>query len=286
MRKNLKTILALMLCLGTILSMNLLPYVKAESVSEPKDVEGLEDFPEESANPAEEPAVVEQTPAPVQDVVEEVKAENGKVTATANGKVTLEPDFCSISLAVESVEETAKLANQVNSELMNKIFELLKAQGIAEEDFHTGYYSIWPERNYFGETTELVGYRVSNQVIVKIRDLDKVGEIIALALEEGANNVNDIHFDVDDTADAYDEALVLAIQRGRKKAEIMAAAVGKTLKVAPLEIIEGSLDYSAAMNYGRMKEEAALDGGMGGAPPIAKENIVVRASVTLIYEFE
>ena len=169
---------------------------------------------------------------------------------------------------------------------MNKIFELLKAQGIAEEDFHTGYYSIWPERNYFGETTELVGYRVSNQVIVKIRDLDKVGEIIALALEEGANNVNDIHFDVDDTADAYDEALVLAIQRGRKKAEIMAAAVGKTLKVAPLEIIEGSLDYSAAMNYGRMKEEAALDGGMGGAPPIAKENIVVRASVTLIYEFE
>lgn len=149
-----------------------------------------------------------------------------------NGRVSGTPDVAVISMGVESVEDTAAAARANAAAAMAGVMAALAEAEVAEEDIQTHYFNISPRyRNVqVGEDWEyvLTGYAVSNQVMVKLRDLDRAGAVIDAVTGAGGDliRVNGINFGIEDAQELQDAARAAAIADMERKAEMMAEASG------------------------------------------------------------
>lgn len=272
----------------------LLPSVVAEETeSETAEAENMKDKPEEvPAEEAKEDAQAEGTENKMEEPVEEApqveavaEVKDGEIMVSAQGLVRIQPDFATLRLAVVAQAPTAAEANNINNASMEAVFALLKDKGIAEEDYFTSSYSIWPQTNWDDDQPQVYAYQVDNEITVKVRDIAQLGDIIAAALDAGANRVNDISYDVESTHEAYNQALKLAVERGKEKAQVLADALGVELIPVPSRVVEGSESNYGFMNYAYDAKEAAPAMG-AGAPPLAQQDVQVNASVSLVFKFK
>jgi uncharacterized protein len=206
------------------------------------------------------PAVEAQAPQP-----QIATAIPGTITVVGEGKVTLEPDIARVTIGVETVTATVKEASDQNRATVEAVLAALAEQGIAEEDMQTSGFSIFAER--FGPEGPLaegdVRYRVSNNVMVTIRELDAVGTILDAAIDAGANNIYGVEFALDDPGESESEARQAAITDAQEKAADLAELTGLTLGqvVSVSEVIGAGGGYYA----GNFSEQARAFGG-GGTP--------------------
>ena len=122
---------------------------------------------------------------------------------------------------------------------MGKVLLALKGAGIDEKDFQTSRLSLQPQNapNRTNGPPAIVGYRASNRVTIRLRDVTKVAGVIDTLVSAGANDIGGINFMVSQASKLLDEARAQAIADARRKAEIYAKAAGVTLG-APLSISE------------------------------------------------
>jgi uncharacterized protein YggE len=177
------------------------------------------------------------------------------IWVNGNGKVYATPDIALLSLGIEVQEETVALAQANASEAMDKVMEALKNQGVADEDIQTQQFNIskiseW-KVVYDGTEKEVItGYRVTNIVSVKVRNIDKVGVIIDAVAAAGGDltRIDSIGFTVDDPTPYYEEARTQAVEYAKVKAEQLAELSGVELG-KPTYISEST--YYATPNYYR-----------------------------------
>jgi len=184
------------------------------------------------------------------------------IWVNGNGKVYATPDIALLSLGIEVEEETVALAQENASEAMEMVMEALKDQGVADEDIQTQQFSIrkvseWEVVYGEGEKEVITGYRVTNIVSVKVRDMDKVGVIIdAVAVAGGdLTRIDSIGFAVDDPTPYYEEARAQAVEYAKAKAEQLAELSGVGLG-NPTYISESTYYYSPNYYRGDMSFEA------------------------------
>jgi hypothetical protein len=155
------------------------------------------------------------------------------VWVSGTGKVTAVPDVAILSLGVEAQEKTVKEAQSEAASAMAAVVAVLKTNGVADKDIQTQWYNISPVTRWVEDTNEqiTIGYKVSNMVTAKIRDISKAGTIIDAVAEAGGNltRINSISFTVDDPTAYYNQAREKAMQDANAKAEQMATLAGITL---------------------------------------------------------
>src|SRR6266852_3702262 len=158
-------------------------------------------------------------------------AQEGRVIVTGEGDVAVAPDHAQITGGVTTRAKSVKEATDANSKAMAAITAALLEAGIEQKDIQTLRFSIQPVYAPQGPNTEpkLVGYSISNQVRVKIRQIGKVGEILDRLIAAGVTNVGNIAFLVSDPSKALDQAREAAIADARRKAEVYARASGLRL---------------------------------------------------------
>jgi uncharacterized protein YggE len=120
---------------------------------------------------------------------------------------------------------------------MGKVLLALKAAGIDAKDIQTSRLSLQPQSAPNRSTNAIVGYRATNQVTVRVRDVTTVASTIDLLVGAGANDIGGINFMVSQASKLLDDAREQAVADARRKAEIYAKAAGVTLG-APLSIAE------------------------------------------------
>lgn len=206
----------------------------------------------------------------------ETGTNNGGISVTGQGSVTVTPDVATITLGVEKTDADAAKARKANNDAMDKVLAAVKAFGITEEDIQTTNFSIYPVYDDKGQ--KITGYRVYNTVNVKVKDLAKLGDVLTAATNAGANTSYGISFDVLDRTQAYNEALKQAMEKAKARAEIMATALN--VKVGAVITINESSSYSGPI-YAR--EEAAMD-SKGISVPVQSGTMDVTASVSVVYE--
>ena len=111
------------------------------------------------------------------------------ITVMAQGEASAEPDLALITIGVETRDPEARPAAEKNDEQMAEVMAALQGMGVAKEDIQTVDYSIRAEIDWSGGEQRVLGYVVSNSVLVKLRDLDKVGDVVGAVTEAGANNI-------------------------------------------------------------------------------------------------
>src|SRR4051812_28078136 len=160
------------------------------------------------------------------------------ISVTGEATVSVAPDLAQIDAGVTSEAKTAREASDANNAAMGKVLLALKSASIDEKDFQTSRLSLQPQAapNRPGPTS-IVGYRASNRVTIRLRDVTKVASVIDTLVAAGANDVGGINFTVSQASKLLDEAREQAIADARRRAEIYAKAAGVTLG-APQSITE------------------------------------------------
>lgn len=148
------------------------------------------------------------------------------IYVTGEGKVEVTPDIANVQLGIEAQADTVAEAQSQANGAMTKVMEALKTNGVAEKDIQTRYFNIQKVTRWDYEANQEItmGYRVSNVVNVKIRDINKIGTIIDAAALAGGDltRVDNISFDVDDPIRFYDQARDKAMADANDKAKSLA----------------------------------------------------------------
>ena len=156
-------------------------------------------------------------------VKSEVKPAAGEITVIGKGEAVGKPDQAQVQVGVDILADSVEAAASQNQSVINKIMSALAAQGVKPNDIQTSNFNVWVEQVYLeGQTPQVGGYHVSNQVNVTIREIDKVSEVIAAVIGAGANNIFGISFSVADPATMEAEARAKAMEDARARAEELA----------------------------------------------------------------
>jgi uncharacterized protein YggE len=175
------------------------------------------------------------------------------------GKVTVDPDVAVLSLGVEAQAATVAEAQQQANGAMNAIMVVLDSHGIDEKDIKTQQYSIQPVREWRDDQYILVGYRVTNTITIKVRDMDDTGSVIDDAVAAGGDYtiVNSVSFTVDEPEAYYEDIRVEAMADAKDKAEQLAHLGGVKLG-KPIYISEGSGYSRTTVYYDSKAPEGAV----------------------------
>ena len=200
---------------------------------------------------------------------------------TGEGIVETPPDLAVLRFGVMTTSKSAKAATRANNGSIAKIISALKEKGISSEDLETTRFSLSPQREYRkNQPPMVIGYQVSNTLLVKVRDLDRVGEYMELIVESGGNNFESLSFTVEDTHEMEEEARVLAIENALNKAEMMTGALDSKVGL-PLTIQE--ISHSNRLVQQRRMMEA--DVMMASEVPIqAPSELNIRVRVQVKFE--
>ena len=195
------------------------------------------------------------------------------ISVTGEATVSVPPDLVQIDGGVTSEAKTAREASDANNAAMGKVLLALKGAGIDEKDFQTSRLSLQLQSapNRTGPAA-IVGYRASNRVTIRLRDVAKVASVIDTLVAAGANDIGGINFMVSQASKLLDEAREQAVADARRKADIYAKAAGVTLG-APLSISEeGS---PGPMPFRKMSA------GMAAAAPVAQGEETLQVTVSV-----
>jgi len=215
-----------------------------------------------------------------------VSLEGGQQTGiwvSGEGEAAAVPDIVEARLGIEAQAKTVEWAQADAAEAMGSVMAALDENGVAEKDIQTEYFSIydvtrWDEDDWEEVTT---GYRATNMVTVKIRDVEAAGSIIDAVVAAGGDlvRIDDVSFSVDDPSPYYELAREEAMDDAKAKAQQLADAAGVSLG-KPTYVSESS--YVSYPPYPRMAmEEAAAPAP--AETPISPGEMEIRTSVQVAY---
>lgn len=205
------------------------------------------------------------------------------ITVSGEGTVSVPPDLALVDGGVTSEAKTAREASEANNTAMSKVLASLKSAGIDDKDLQTSRLSLMPQyaqqSRQNGGPNVINGYRASNRITIRVRDVKKVAATIDTLVSSGANEVGGINFIVTKASELLDEARTQAVADARRKAELYAKAAGVTLGT-PVSISE---DGANAPPAPMMLRKAAAD---FASAPVAQGEEVLRVNVSVSWEIK
>lgn len=192
-------------------------------------------------------------------------AEERIISVTGSGHVAAVPDMAALTLGVSHQAETAQDAMDMTSQAMAKVNERLSALGIEPRDIQTNNLSLHPVWNHVTDREtqqqrrEVIGFSASNTVLVRVRDLDRLGEILGAAIGDGGNEMHGLSFSVSDPEPLLAEARAKAVKDAMEKA--------------------GQLAEAADVELGQVI--SITEHGGGGRPMAARADFAKEASVPI-----
>jgi uncharacterized protein YggE len=196
------------------------------------------------------------------------------VTVSGEATISVAPDTSIIRIGVTSQGKTAHEASDANAKRMISVLAAIKGSGIADKDVQTSRLTIQPQYDPSkAGAARLLGFQVTNQVTVRIRDIDSLPTILDHAIAAGANEMSGIEFIVSEHSKLLDQARDEAIADAHRKAEIYAQAAGAKVGRV-VAITEGG---SVA------PPPIAMQALRAGAVPVAPGELTLRAMVTVSY---
>ena len=208
-------------------------------------------------------------------------AEDRRILVSGTGTTLAAPDMATITLGVTNHDEQASVAMQATSDAVAQIFRRLDKMGLDSRDVQTRDLSLSPVWSRHGGTSNappgITGFTVSNRVMVRVRDLDNLGQIMDAVIKDGVNNFSGLSFGVQEPKPLEAEARAKAVADATAKAGQLARAAGITLgPVVSISDPGGGVRPMALMG-----ELAMAD---AGGVPLASGEISV--SVNIAMEFE
>ena len=198
------------------------------------------------------------------------------VVTSGEGLVQAVPDRAWITITAESRAGNPRDAQRRNAEAMTPVIDKLRTAGIPSEAIRTIGYDLQQEWDYVNNQRTSRGYVARNTIEVRVDAIDRIGELLEMAVGSGATSVGGVRFDLKNRAKLERDALRLAVEDARARADAAAAGAGRSIdRVLRIDAQSGGAPVPMP-RMAMLREQAASD-----APPIAAGQMEIRAQVTL-----
>lgn len=198
------------------------------------------------------------------------------MTVTGNGQVKATPTSAQLHIEVQTQGNNVQVPQQENAIIMNQVIQSLVTLGIPREQIQTTSYTITPLYQFEDGKQIFKGYEVINAVTVNVTNIDDLGLIIDTAIENGANRIANIQFNIDHTDAYYQQALRVALQNAQLKAKTIAETMHLPLQLLPIEIVEEQVN--TPILYRSMVDAS-------GNTPIEQGQVAIQATVRVTYQY-
>ena len=178
-----------------------------------------------------------------------VKADDNQpeIRVNANAEIKVDPDYAIIRMNIETNNKDVVVAKAQNAEILQKVTASLSSLNINKEQFKTTHFSVHPRYNNSitskisfskDKKREFLGYFVSNNIELKIKDIKKTEQALSVLLAADVARINGIQFKSSKQEDFETQARKKALIKARKKAKAMCDVLDQKLG-APIQINEG-----------------------------------------------
>ncbi len=206
-----------------------------------------------------------------------------RVSVVGNAVVQAQPDTAIMTISVVTQGRRAIDAQQENATKTDAVVQALKNAAGTGGEVKTSGYSVQPMRVYReNQPPTITGYEVRNTVTVTLSDLKKLGNVIDIASQAGANDISGISFTLKQDRAAREQALAEATREAMTKAEVLARALGKRV-VRVVEVQEDGFQRPPVPVY---QAEAFMAKRDSVATPIEVGSLEIASRVQLIAEVE
>lgn len=213
------------------------------------------------------------------------------ITVDGTGEVVTKPDIATFTFSVMEEAKTVAEAQKKSSERMNRALALLKDGGVEEKDIKTSGYNINPKYEYQNcppftacpvRDPQVIGYQVTQSVEVKVRDIEKAGDILSSVGSVGVQNISGLIFSVDDDEKYKAEAREKAIEAARAKAKALASDLDVRL-VRVISFSESGYPMPYAYGLGGVAYDKAVAPQAANVSVPSGENKIT-SQVNITYE--
>jgi uncharacterized protein len=217
-----------------------------------------------------------QTPAAVQV---------NTIYAGADGKFEAAPDTAVIRMDIASQQDTSRAAYDHAAIAVDHVRQVLKNNGIDLKNAQFGSYQMQPMYDWKNPKHKVIGYRVTSDVSLKLRDFTKVGQITEQLADLEDTQNQSVSYALEDIEQAKAKASEDALKKARNQASAVATAGGRTLG----ELLYASVDVNQTnivpMVYAQanMARSAAP---MATPPPMAEftpQTVTINAHVNALF---
>ncbi len=205
------------------------------------------------------------------------------LTVSGSATVTAKSDTATIHLSVETSSPNVKAAVRENANTMTAVRNAVISAGADASKIETQNYQVYPQNTYDDKgRVKNKTYNCTNSMNVVVSRLDKTGEVMDAAVQAGANRIDSVDFSVSNTQVYKDQALREATADALRKANIMAAALGRNV----INVISVSEDSNNVVPYRMMKVNlaAARSNDEGAPTPLAPGDAKMESHVTVVFE--
>lgn len=220
-----------------------------------------------------------------------VNVANGIISTFSEVEKEFMPDYANISISVETTDKNSLKASEENKTTTKKIISALntKLNTSNGDKLSTINFVVYP--NYSNNGRNIVSYTCRNTILVKLKDLEKTGSIIDLAINNGAAKINNVTFDVENEQNMCNELLPDAINNTKIRASIIAK--GLNLQINGVSKVNSNCYVQNSSNYATYANAKLARSIMGASAdseesasstPIEPKSIKVRASVNVDYK--
>jgi uncharacterized protein YggE len=206
---------------------------------------------------SELPSVDESTATATVTATQAEAAPVRSITVGGIGTEFATPVRCVVDLGVGSRAPTVLEASRAAAGAADAIVDVLTSSGVASDDIQTSNLSINP---FYDDYPIVGGYEMDISYRVTMRDLDRLGSVLAEAIAVGGDDVraSAIRFETD-TAGLIDKARVSAWADAEGRAQALAELAGdplgdvldvheKVLITSPYGMVQGGEGDSASFD--------------------------------------
>jgi uncharacterized protein YggE len=173
-----------------------------------------------------------------------VTAAPNTVFAGADGKFEAAPDTVLVQFDISAQADTAKAAYDNAAKEAEQTRQIMRDNGIDPKTAQIGSYSIQPMYDWKSAKRKLVGYQVSTNVTLKLKDFAKIGPITQQLADAAVSESQSINYTLDNMDDAKSKAVEDAYRRARASADSVARAAGRTV---------GELSYASVDTFDNVR---------------------------------
>lgn len=198
--------------------------------------------------------------------------EKGQLSVNGVGVVKVKADLAILTVGVTTSNKDVQVAQVENSNTVNNIILSLSDFGIEREKINADDVNI--NKRYDTVTNELIAYEITTTIRIEVSDLENLGDIYTLAIENGANSNIDLSFTISNVSTHYNEAFLKATQDALNKSSLLAKSLSIKLRPLPENISENSISQ-----YSISQKNVSYS----GSPNLSSGDLEVTAQVNMIF---
>ena len=201
-------------------------------------------------------------------------AQQDQIFVVGEGEVESEPDQAILNISINTQEPTLVEAKKLADEKYKSVLAQIVSSGIAEKDIRSSRVSAQPQYEWSNSKQIYKGERVSRSLMITVNDLDALPSLMQGVIDKGASTIDGVIPGFQNPQALEQEALGLAANDAKRKAEFLAKSLGRTLGQA-FQITEQSDQTNPVI--GRMQESKLRSLSHSASPEPPKEMLGIQS---------